>query len=134
MKTPQEIIDWAVKDYCVYGERSNAFFRLSTEEHNAVDAYFYHTLNHPLCYQPGTKEYRFTTIIKELAAKMKTLAELEAILNALEQPIMCEQCGKIFEHGNTNASARFDFCSQSCEDVYRSLHSSHYPLDTIPLL
>lgn len=38
----------------------------------------------------------------------------------IEQPITCEQCGMVFEHGNTNASARFDFCSQICQDVHET--------------
>lgn len=65
--TPEEILKWAVADYRTYGERSNVFFRLDNAEKIAVDNLFLHEMKHPICWQPGTREYRFTAIVKEMA-------------------------------------------------------------------
>lgn len=35
---------------------------------------------------------------------------------------VCEQCGRASSDRRTDASARFDFCCQVCEDIYRAQH------------
>lgn len=38
------------------------------------------------------------------------------------EPIECCECGKVFERGETDAHARFDFCSLACELKYAAAH------------
>jgi hypothetical protein len=35
-----------------------------------------------------------------------------------EPDSICEQCGAQYSHYETNADARFDFCSKTCEGLY----------------
>lgn len=69
---------------------------------------------------PKMRGIKEPAIIEQLQNAINLLRAPGPAERAPEADTTCEQCGKEFSHTQTNAVARFDFCSTGCEEKYKS--------------